>query len=508
MKSASLPQTTRDHRWWSSELALLSGLAALYVVIHLLVNGQYGYFRDELAYRDDARHLDWGYVDHPPIAPLVGSLSRLFFGDSLLGFRLGPSLAIAATLFVVGLIARELGGGRLAQFIAVTGLFISPAYLLFGVLFQAVAFEQLFWAIVCLLVVRLVRTDNPKLWIAVGLMIGLSAQNKYSVAFFVVGLVAALLVTPLRRHLLTPWPWLGAGLALVIFLPNLVWLINHDFISLTYTRDINARDVSIGRADGFLTEQLYEITNPLSLPLWLAGLYFLLFKQKQYRLLGIVYIIVLVLLLVLHGRSYYLTPAYPVLFAAGGVMMEDWLSRGPRVKWAYLGLLIVGGLLVSPIGLPVLPVGSDPWRIIVKVNESYGEMTGWEDLTATVAEVYRGLPAQERADTLIFAGNYGEAGAMSLYGPAYDLPTTISPVNTYFYWSQQARLNANTYIVLGYTDRELGYLQTLWDEVQPAVTSITNRYGIENEETRYGIYVCRRPKVALSQIWPSLRHFG
>lgn len=507
MKSPGLPGTLKSRRWLSSEMALLGGLAALYTLLHLLVNGQYGYFRDELAYRDDAQHLDWGYVDHPPVAPFIGSLSRFFFQDALVAFRLGPTLAIAATLIVSGLIARELGGGRLAQFVTVLGLFISPVYLLFGVLFQAAAFEQLFWAIICLLTVRMINTDNPKLWLAIGLVIGLSAMNKYSVVFFVVGLGIALLLTPLRRHLLTPWPWLGALIALIIFLPNLLWLVNHDFISLTYTRDINARDVSIGRADGFLVEQFYQITNPVSLPLWLAGLYFLLFKQKQYRLLGFVYIIVLVLLLVLHGRSYYLMPAYPALFAAGGVMLEGWLSSGPRVKWAYLGLLVAGGLLVSSLGLPLLPAGSDLWRTVVKVNSSYPEMVGWEDLTSTVAQVYESLPPSERADTLIFAGNYGEAGAMSLYGPKVGLPATISPVNTYYYWSQN-NLKASTYIVLGYTGRQLAYLQTRWVDVQPVVTSITNRYSIENEETHYQIYLCRRPKVPMNELWPQLQHFG
>ncbi len=494
-------------RWLFSDLAILAYLALFKFILHLLVNGQYGYFRDELSYLDDIKRLDWGYVDHPPLTPFLGSIAHFFFQDSLVGLRLVPALASAGVLFFTGLIAREFGGRRLAQIAAVLCLLSSPVSLIFGVLFQAAALEQLFWIICCFLLVRLLKTDNPKLWLAIGLIIGLSALNKYSIAFFVVGTVVALLLTPTRKHLLTLWPWLGAALAGLLFLPNLFWLIQHNFISLEYTRSINARDVSIGRADNFLPEQFYQIINPVTVPLWLAGLYYLLVKEPRYRLIGFSYLIVLVLLLVLQGRSYYLAPAYPVIMAAGSVMLEQWLLKGSRLKFAYLGLLIVASLVFMPLGLPILPVGSDPWRTVIKVNDTFAEMIGWEELVGSVGEFYQGLPPQERANTAILAGNYGEAGAINLYGRAYGLPQAISPVNSYYYWSQ-GRLKADTYIILGYTRRGINQLQALCGEVQPVVTTVTNRYNIENEETRYQIYLCRNLKTPLVEAWPDMKRYA
>ncbi len=502
----SAPRIMLSRKLVLNDVAILFYLALLKLLLHLLVNGQYGYFRDELAYVDDTKHLDWGYVDHPPLAPFLGSIARFLFGDSLVGFRFFPALASASTLFFVGLIAREFGGGRLAQLTAFLCLFISPVSLLFGVIFQAADFEQLFWVICCYLLVRLLRTDNPKLWPWIGVTIGLSAMNKYSVAFFVAGLVIALVLTPARKYLRSPWLWLGALIALVIFVPNLIWLIQHNFVSLDYTRSINARDVAEGRADGFVLEQFTQVTNAISVPVWLAGLYYVLFKEKRYNLLGYAFLIVFILFLVLRGRSYYLGPFYPVLFAAGGVMLEQWLLRGSRLKYSYLGLLVVGGLIFAPIGLPLLPVGSSLWRSVIKVNDTFSEMIGWQELVGSVATIYQGLPTEERANTAILAGNYGEAGAINMYGPAYNLPKMVSPVNTYYYWSQ-GNLKANTYIVLGYTPKGLSKLQAVCGDVQQ-VNTVTNQYDTENEETHYVIYLCRKLKTPLDELWPTLKHYG
>ena len=487
-------------------LGLLFLLALLNLVLHLFLNGQYGYFRDELAYVDDAKRLDWGYVDHPPLTALIGSFARLLFGDSLLGLRFFPALASAALVFLTGLMVRELGGGRFAQVGAALCIVASPAYQVFGLLFQALPFEQFLWVLCCYLLIRLLKTDNPKLWPWIGLTIGLSAMNKYSVFFFVVGLVLALLLTPARKYFKSPWLWLGAGLGIVIFLPNLIWQIQHNFVSLDYNRSINARDVAIGRTDGFLLEQFSMLTNPLSVPVWLAGLYYFLFKEKSYRLFGLIYLVVLALFIVLHGRFYYLAPAYPVLMAGGAYIWEKWLVNRRIVKFAWLGLVALTGLLFVPLTLPLLPAGSAEWKTISQGNDAFREMIGWQELVASIAAIYSKLPAQEQANTALLANNYGEAGAINFYGSTYGLPQAISPVNSYYYWSQ-GRLKADTYIVLGYSPARLQELQSRFNSVEQVAT-VSNRYAIENEETNYAIYLCRRPKTPLTELWPSMQRYS
>ncbi len=488
--------------------ALLGLLALFKLLLHLLVNGQYGYFRDELSYFDDAKRLDWGYVDHPPLTPLLGSIEQVLSGSSLLGFRLFPALTGAATIFVSGLIVRELGGGKFAQLLAALCVLVSPASLVLGVLFQAVPFEVLFWTIVCYLLVRLLKSDKPKLWLWIGVMLGLSLLNKYSILFYIAALAFAIIATPARKYLKSSWLWLGVLLAGLIFSPNLIWLIQHNFISLEYTRSINARDVSIGRADGFIPEQFSQITNPLTVPIWLAGLYFFLFKDKRFRPLGIIYLVVLVLFIILRGRSYYLAPAYPVLLAGGAFFLEKWFSLHSRLKYAYTGLLIVAGLIFVPLVLPTLPIGSDGMKTAVSINDALAEMIGWEELVADTAQVYRSLPPDEQANTLIYAGNYGEAGAISMYGPKYNLPRAISPVNSYYYWSQQNGLDASTYILLGYVPRWMAEWQSRCGELKQVLDKVSNPYNIKNEESYYSIYLCRNPKPSLSQLWPSLQRFS
>ncbi len=492
--------------FFQSDIAILLYLALFKLILQLLVNGQYGYFRDELSYVDDGKRLDWGYVDHPPFAPVLSSLAQALFGTSLTGFRLFPALAGAGAVFVVGLTTRELGGGRFAQLATALCVLAAPIYMVSSVLFQAVSFELLFWVICSYLLVRLLKTDNPKLWPWIGLVIGLSAMNKYSVAFYVVGLALALLLTPSRKYFLSPWLWMGVLIALVIFLPNLIWQIQHNFVSLDYTRSINVRDTSVGRTEGFLPEQFFKVMNPVTTPIWLAGLYYFLFKDKRYRVLGLSFLVVLVLFVALQGRSYYLGPAYSVLLAGGSYWLEQWLVKRTGWKIAVVSLLVFGNLLIAPVLLPVLPIDSPPWKTISEINDTFPEMIGWEDLVATIGRIYQDLPAQERANTAILAGNYGEAGAVNFYGSAIGLPQAISPVNTYYYWSQ-GRLKADTYIVLGYSQRGLSNLQAIFGEVKQVAT-VTNRYGVKNEESYYNIYVCRKPKTPLEELWPSLKRYS
>ena len=490
---------------WSSA-AILVYLALIKLVAHLLTNGQYGYHRDELAYLDDARRLDWGFVDHPPFAPAVAHIALALFGPSLAGLRLFPTLASVGVVILTGLMARELGGGRFAQGLAALCSLVATLYLISGTLFQTLSFDQLIWIAATYLFIRLLKTNNPRLWLAIGAVLGLGLQTKLTIVFYAVGLVAATLLSPARKHLLTPWPWLGALLALVIFLPHIIWQVNHNWISLTYLRAINTRDTAIGRTATFLPDQLF-LPNPVTLPVWVAGLIYLFSRPgRPFRPLAWLYLVTAALLFFMHGRSYYLGPMYAVLFAVGGVAVECALQGRPAwLKPALAAFVAVGGLVAAPVGLPIAPVNSPVWTVVNEIHDNFREMLGWEEMAASVANAYRGLPPEERARTGIVAENYGEAGAINQYGPSLGLPHAVSAVNTYYYWGPGDPSN-ETYIVLGYTKSDL---QNTCAEVQE-VGAITNRYGVQNEESvrHPSIYICRHPNPPLRELWPTMQHFG
>ena len=497
---------------WQRDVGILILLALLRIAMHVATDGQYGFHRDELAVLDDARHLAWGYVAYPPITPWIARIALEWFGPSLIGLRFFGALAQAVAMVFTGLIARELGGGRWAQVVAAIAAAIAPVALSMGALFQYITFDYLCWVLVAWLVVRLLRTDRPRLWIAVGAVIGLGMLCKYTMALFAIGIAGGVLLTPARRYLRSPWLWAGVAISLLVFLPNLLWQAQHDFVSLTFLQQIHARDVEIGRADGFLLQQLFGATSVATLPLWLAGLYFYCFAAAgaRYRMLGWMYAIPLVLFLCTRGRFYYLAPAYPMLFAAGAVLIERWLAARSRPGWhlanaATCALLIGGGALSAALVLPLAPVGSRLWNIADKVHDDFREELGWRELVATVARIHAKQPVAERPRLGILAGNYGEAGAIDLYGPALGLPRAISGVNSYWLRGYGAP-PPQTLIVLGFSPTDAAQLFAHCD----VVGQVRNRYGVQNEEAKYhhDILLCRAPRKPWPQLWAGLRSFG
>ena len=487
-------------------------LASALLLLHCLTNGRYGFHRDELATLDDARHLAWGYVGYPPLTPLLGRLALELFGPSLVGVRFFSALAMSCAMVLAGLMARELGGSRSAQLVTSLAVAIAPLSLVQGALFQYVSFDYLWWVLTAYLSLRLAKSGDPRWWLGIGAAIGLGMMTRYTMAFLVAGIAVGVLATGARRHLASPWLWSGVALSLLVFLPNLLWQVRHDFVSLDHLRAIHARDVRIGRTAGFLSEQLRVPANPVTIPFWIAGLgfYFLMPAGRSYRMLGWMYVVPFFLFLVMQGRSYYLAPAYPMLIAAGVVVWEQWLSclrtRTARlVKAATCGALAVGGVTLAAVMLPLAPVNSGLWKVSSGVHDNFVEEIGWQDLVAEVAAIYAALPAEQKPDTRVLAGNYGEAGAIDLYGPAYDIPPVISGINSY-------RLRGfgqpppQTVIVLGFAPQEL---RQLFVSCYLA-GRITNRYGVENEETRIHpeIFVCRTPRVSWPVLWERLPRFG
>ena len=487
---------------------LLGGGVAL---LHALLNGQYGLHRDELDILMSARQLDWGYVAYPPLTPFMARIALELFGNSLQGLRLFSALGQGVVVVLAGLMAADLGAKRPGQVMAALAAFCAPAALTSGTLIQYMAFDYVWWVVAAFCFVRLLRTDNPRWWLGIGAALGLGMQTKYTVAFWAVGLAAAVLLTSTRRYLRSPWLWAGAGLALLIVVPNLIWQVQHHFISLSFLNAIHARDIAWGRTANFLSGQLLQSTNPLTLPLSAAGLGLCVFAKgfKRFRALGMAFLVTFALLWFSPGRAYYASPAYVMLLAAGAAGWEGWLAGRTVIvrrivqagSWALLAVAVV---TVVVIVKPVAPINSALWKITSGLNPEVVEMVGWDDLTAQVAGVYATIPAEEKPRTVILAANYGEAGALDLYGPAYRLPPVISGANS-LWASGYGSPDPETVIVVGF---ERPYAAQYFGSCQTA-GRVTNRYNVQNEETtrHTGLYVCRQPRQPWAEMWPTMQWF-
>jgi len=493
------------------EWPLLIGLVLARLLLHLLSNGQYGFHRDELAVLDDAHHLAWGYVAYPPLTPWLAHVSMQLFGDSLTAFRVPAALAQAMVMLIAGLVARELGGRRMAQVVAALAAACAPFSMLQGAELQYAGIECAWWVLAAWMLLKLANGGDRRWWLGVGAVIGLGMLTRYTMLVWSTALAIGILATPLRRQLATPWPWLGAALSLLVFAPNAWWQWQHDFIYLDFVQHIHARDVRIGRSDGFLAHQLLVGASPLTAPLWIAGLLWLVFANAaaRWRVLAWLYIVPLLLFLLTKARDYYMAPAYPLLLAAGAVALEAGIarlrSRGALLARVAVALvLLAAGASTALVMLPIWPVDSSGWRIARKFHGEFVEQVGWPELVAQVATVYRALPPAERARTAIYANNYGEAGAIDRYGPRYGLPGAISGINSYWYRGY-GNPPPTTVIVLG--DDAQGIADT------PATCTLAARvrfpHGVENEESGHpDIYLCRDLRFDWAKAWPAMQAFG
>ena len=490
------------------DTAILVYVAALTVVVHWITGHQYGFHRDELATLEDARHLDWGFVAYPPVTPFFARLSLMLFGTSLAGFRFFAAVAEAIAVVLTGLMAREMGGRRGAQFVAAAAAI--PFCLAGGALMQYVSFDYLFWVLTAYFVVKLLNTEDPRWWIAIGACIGLGLETKYTMGFFAIGIVAAVVLTDARRYLKSKWLWYGVALSILILLPNLIWQARNHFISLDFLQHIHARDVRIGRTKNFLPEQL-QFTL-FGFVLFLAGLYFTLFSRdgKRFRMLGWMYLTPLVIFVIAKGRAYYLAAAYPMLYAAGSVWVERALVCVGSTLQKLIRVLVWAALLtdvviMGAITLPIAPANSTWAAHAMKINGDFCEELGWPELVQTIAEIRDSLSAEERAQLGILTGNYGEAGAVNLYGAQFGLPRAISGVNS-FWQRGYGDPPPQTLIVVG---ADLDDLQGEFASCRLAA-DIWNRFGVENEETRDhpNIFVCHTLRKPWREFWKTFRYFG
>lgn len=493
-------------------------VAAVKLALHLYTNTHYGYFVDELYYLDCAKHLAWGYVDQPPLIAVAAWLERTLLGDSLSAIRILPALSGAAKVILTGLLARELGGGRFAQGLAALCVLLAPGFLALDHFLSMNTFEPLFWMGCACLLVRMVHTGNLKLWLWLGAVAGAGLQNKYSMAIFGFGLLVGLLLTEQRRLLRSKWLWIGGAIAFLIFLPNLLWNIHYHFPFLELQENIrrSARNVALPPIE-FLGEEALAMM-PLSLPIWLAGLWFFFFDRhaKSFRFLGWAWIGTAIVIMTLNPRVYYLFPAFPILFAGGATLWERWLFRPKQawVKWGYCALMLLGGALLAPTVLPLLPPETyiryaaathlQQPRIenhkLGPLPQLFADQFGWREMTATIAGVYNSLPPQLRTRTAIFAQNYGQAGAIDLFGPRYGLPPAISGHQSYFFWGPRGYTGESVIVLDDSKDR----LEQFFASVRK-VAHVSHPYSMPYEH--FDVYYCQGLKEPLSDLWPKLKNW-
>jgi 4-amino-4-deoxy-L-arabinose transferase-like glycosyltransferase len=497
-----------DQTFWMRDTSLLAYAGVATIVVHLLTGNRYGFNRDELAVLEDARHLAWGYVAYPPMTPFFGRIALELFGTSLVGFRFFAAVVQAIAVVLTGLMAKELGGGRWAQLIAAAAAV--PFCLGGGSLMQYISFDYLCWVLAAYFLVRLLRTKDAQWWLAVGVATGLGMLSKYTMLFFAAGIAGGLLLTPARGYLRSGWLWLGKAVALVIFLPNFLWQARHHFVSFRFLEFIHTRDVREGLTTGFLPDQL-ELTL-LAFPLVVAGLYFYFFAQRgrAFRLIGWAYLITLLLFVIMRGRGYYLAPAYPMLYAAGAVWGEEWLEslKNERARWvkaAVVTALVLDIGVGAAFALPLAPVNSAWWRFAIRVDGALREEIGWPEFVERIARIRDSLPAQERSRLGILAGNYGEVGALNLYGTIYGLPRAISGVNSS--WERgYGKPAPDTLIVVGFPK---DFVDAHFASCR-LVGHTGNNDGVQNEETleHPDIFVCGPPIRGWPEFWKEFQYYA
>jgi len=498
-----------------SDVVVLSALASVVLAVHFLLGNGYGWHRDELQFLDDARHLQWGFVAYPPLTAFCGRVAIALFGISPQVFRLPAAMVDTLSLVLVGLMARDLGGRRMAQVVALLAML--PLGLALSSLMQYTSFDLLGWTLMAFFTARVLSTGDERNWLGVGLGLGVGANSKYSIALLLVSVLVGLLALPSRRkHLRSRWFWYGALVATLMAAPNLIWLARHQFITLQMETFIHARDVRHGRADGYYSDQL--LFTLLGFPLAVAGLVSLL-RSARFRLLSLFYVGPFVIFAALKGRGYYLIPAYPALYAAGAVALERALNG--RTHWLRLATwsVVTLAMLADTVAInlrmqPVYHPGSARWQNQLANNGDLRDEIGWPELVAQVAAVRDALTPEERANLGVLANNYGEAGAIALFGPQHGLPYPISSTNT-FHMRGYGTLNSTwsstgpgpeTLIVLGDTlENQLKNFETCRVAAQVVIP-----YGVRNEEAvdHPVILVCHHLKLPWAVVWARSQEFG
>lgn len=510
-----------DRRWFAGGMAAVWAIAVASFVLHVICNSRYGYFRDEFDYIACGRHLAWGYVDQPPLLPILTRIFMAVFGDSLRGVRMLPALSSAALIVLTGLLARELGGKRFAVALSAIAVLVGPIYLSGGSLLTTNCdLEVVLWMGCVYFAILAVQRDQPRYWLGFGVIAGMGLQEKYSILILGFAIVVGLLLTAQRRALLGKWMWLGGAAAFLIFLPNLLWNIHNDwpFVQLMHNIRAEGRDVVLSPAQYFLQQLM--LTHFVSAIFWIVGVIALLLARRfqPYRFLGWAYLVSFAVFVALKGKNYYLAPIYPAYEAAGAVVISDAIDRIRQfwLKPTVVAFILVTGAVFAPLAMPILPIDQFiPYmnRLPIKVPRSeydharvalpqhYADQFGWNEIVEKANEAWQQLPAADRKDCPIFGQDYGQAGAIDFLGAKYGLPPALSGDRTYFLWGPRG-YSGNCLIVLG--DRR-ERLEELFEHVEYLGNSAPNPYALETE---ISVNICHGAKFGtLADLWPKLKHW-
>jgi hypothetical protein len=505
---------------WRDPIAIAFFLAAVKILLFGTAGANYGYFRDELYFLACADHLAWGYPDHAPLGIFLAWFSRALFGDSLYAIHLFPAIAGTLKIILTGLIVREFGGRHIAMLLACLSVLVAPVYLGIDLLLSMNVYEPIFWMGCVLSYIWVIKREDPRYWLMFGAFAGLGLMNKHSMVFFGLAFVVGLIATRDRKFFADKFFWLGGVIAFLLFLPNLIWQYQNDWATLELLRNVQetGKNVVLGPLE-FFWQQIF-ILLPFTAPIWISGLWCLIADRqgKRFRTLGVTYILTLVLMIVMKAKNYYLVPIYPMLFAAGGVLIEKALAHlrfGKPAAIGYASLLLLSGFIFLPAAVPVLPVealiayqqklGIAPPKMEVghsgPLPQHFGDRFGWEEMTEKVARVYNSLPADERSKAAIYAGNYGEAGAIDHFGSQYGLPKPISPHQSYFMWGPRG-YDGSVILLLGSKKADA---EKNCDSVEER-DLVEHRYAMAEEQ--FHILICRGLKTPLAELWPKLKHWN
>jgi len=511
-------------------MAIIWAIALAKLIFHIYFNNRYGYFRDEFDYMSCGEHLQWGYVDQPPLIPFLIHVSRAVLGDSLRAIRFIPALSSALLVVQAAAIARELGGRTYALILTAICVAVAPQYLSNGGLLGTNDLEPILWMGCAYFAILAIKRDDPRYWVWFGVSAGLGLEEKYTIAIFCAGIVIGLLLTAQRRVFLNIWIWLCGAVAFLIFLPNILWNWHYGWPFLQLIRAIRAegRDVVLGPGAWFFQQVL--VVSPFAAPIWLAGLFALLFwpKLRPFRFLGWSYLVAYLAIFLQHGKNYYLAPIYPMLFAAGATCLESALdqpeSGKPRLQWVkrvVATVVLISGLYMAPITVPMLSPehflaytkmlpfklpANEYSHMRVALPQWYSDQFGWKEIADAAVVAWNRLTPEERGSDpnkacAIFAQDYGQAGAIDFFDRKLGLPPAISGDRTYWLWGPHG-YSGNCMIIL---DDRPERLHELFDEVEHVGRSADNPWALEKQVT---VDICRKPKFGtLSRAWPHIKRW-
>jgi hypothetical protein len=490
--------------------------AGLTFLFHLVANPHYGFFRDELYFIVCGRHPAWGYVDQPPLVPLIAAGSQIF-GLSLVALRATAAFFAAAGVFVSCRLVQEWGGGKFAQLLAAIVVALTPVLCAFGEKVGPDMVGLWLWPLAALYVARMINGADPRLWLAAGAALGISGEAKYSVLFFGIAMLAGIALSPSRTILRTAWFVAGMGLAVLIVLPNFLWQAAHQFPMWQLLRNdqIIGKNVALS-PPAFLLQELL-ITNLFLAPVWIVG-FVRAFLDARLRWVGWTYVLLIAMMIALHGKHYYPADVYPLLIGAGALTIEAWTQRSAVLRPAIVAAAVLLALWLVPLVEPILPeneiaaymaflaqklhvnTASEVHRPVA-IGQDFADMHGWPQLAALVARVYDSLPPAQRAQTAIVANNYGEAAAIDVFGGAYHLPPALSGHNNYWIWGTHGYTGNVVIDVHG----DCGASQHLFRSARLAATF--DAPWVMSYEQEIPIMVCRGIRVPIANLWPKLKHY-